>query len=287
MNGDPNRDIRVGLSVMPTDDFLRATLPLFEGGEVDVVEWSFDTAWTDRDLPSWMPPVLDDYADAGALLGHGTTYSPLSAVFGDEHRDWLARAKTAMTRRPYQSVTEHFGFMIAGAFEFCAPMPVPYTQAAVRIGVDRLRRLKDAVGVDVGLENLALAFGDADVRDQGPFLEDLLAPVGGFLVLDLHNIHCQARNFDRDPIELLEAYPLARVRQLHVSGGSWSNRGVRQDTHDAEVPEEVFALVPEAARMCSGLRHVILERVGGTLRTASDDARFAEDFRRLRALLRS
>lgn len=241
-----NREVVAGLALMPTDDFLRATLPLFERDEVGVVEWSFDTAWTDADLPPWMPPLLDDYAEGGMLLEHGTTYSPLSAAFTERQREWLERTKAAFARRSYQSVSEHFGFMTAGDFEFCAPMPVPYTDAAVRIGRDRLRRLADATKADVGLENLALAFGEDDVRDQGPFLEELLAQVDGFLVLDLHNIHCQAKNFGRDPRALLDRYPLHRVRQLHLSGGSWSEAGVRQDTHDGDVPDEVFDLVPHA-----------------------------------------
>lgn len=280
-----SRDIHVGLSLMPTEDFLRATLPLFEAGHVDVVEWSFDTAWTDDDLPSWMPPLLDDYAEKGRLLGHGTSFSPLSATFTDRQKDWLDRAKGAMARRSYASVSEHFGFMTAGDFDFCAPMPVPYTDAAVRIGQDRLRRLAEVAKVDVGLENLALAFGENDVRDQGPFLEELLSAVNGFLVLDLHNIHCQAKNFDRDARALLDGYPLHRVRQLHVSGGSWSAEGVRQDTHDAEVPDEVFELVPHAIAKCPNLRHVILERLGGTLRSPEEEVRLAADFHRLRGLL--
>lgn len=50
----------------------------------------------------------------------------------------------------------------------------------------------------IGLENLALAFTASDVRDQGQFLDDLLAPFDGFLVLDLHNLYCQLVNFDQD-----------------------------------------------------------------------------------------
>ncbi len=282
-------DVAVGLSLMPTEDFLRATLPLFETNAVDVVEWSFDTAWTDEELPSWMPPLLDDYAEAGRLLGHGIAYSPLSARFTARQDDWLRRLRVAFDRRAYRSVSEHFGFMTASDFEFGAPMPVPYTDSTVRIGRDRLRRLKEAARVDVGLENLALALGTRDVDDQGPFLEELLSAVDGFLVLDVHNLYCQASNFGRDALALAERYPLARVRQLHVSGGSWSGDGalrIRQDTHDDRVPDEVLALVAPIAARCPNLAHVILERVGGTLRDAAEEAAFAEDFRVLRKIVR-
>ena len=70
-------------------------------------------------------------------------------------------------------------------------------------------------------QDLAFAFGEDDVRDQGAFLERLLAPVDGFLLLDLHNLYCQMCNCDRNADELLTTYPLHRVRELHVSGGAW------------------------------------------------------------------
>jgi hypothetical protein len=46
------------------------------------------------------------------------------------------------------------------------------------------------------LENLALSFSVDDVKHQGEFLEKLVEPVNGFLILDLHNLYCQSHNFD-------------------------------------------------------------------------------------------
>ena len=144
---------------MPTDDFLAASLPLFEVGMVDVVEWSFDTAWSDDDLPPWMPALLDDFAASSALLAHGVGYSTLSARWEPRQEAWLARLREAFARRRYQRVSEHFGFMTADGFAYGAPLPVPFTEGALRVGRDRLERLADAARVPIGLENLALAFG--------------------------------------------------------------------------------------------------------------------------------
>src|SRR5262245_56053470 len=114
-------------------------------------------------------------------------------------------------------MSEYFGLVIVFGFVDGAPLPVPATAAALAIGRDRLARLGAAARAPVGVENLALAFGPSDVDAQGPFLEALLAPVDGYLVLDLHNLWCQAVNFARDPRALLATYPLARARVLHVS----------------------------------------------------------------------
>jgi uncharacterized protein (UPF0276 family) len=192
--------------------------------------------------------------------------------------------------RRYRHVSEHFGFSSTRNFHQSAPLPVPLTPATLRLGQDRLRKLAELAKVGVGLENLAFAFCLRDVLDQGRFLDELLAPVNGFVVLDLHNLFCQATNFQQPIEELLSGYPLDRVRELHVAGGSWSqpsisrSKPIRRDTHDGPVPEEIFTVLPEVLRRCPHVDTVILERMGGTLASA-DDASFRRDFLHLKEIV--
>lgn len=88
-------------------------------------------------------------------------------------------------------------------------------------------------------------------------------------------------------------YPLERVQELHLSGGSWSvaegRRGVdriRRDTHDGAVPEEVFDLLKIALRRCSNIKAVIFERLGDTLTREQDINDFREDFRRIKQIVK-
>ena len=248
----------VGLSLMLEDDFVRATLPFLEAGEVEVLEWSFDVGWSLPKLPDWADELLDHYSQAGRLLGHGVTFSALSAAWTARQAQWLQRLRGELDRRQYVHISEHFGFMTAGDFHRSAPLPVPLTAASLRLGQDRLRMLHEQGAEPVGLENLAFAFGRQDVADQGRFLDQLLAPVNGFLLLDLHNLYCQSCNFGLSLSELLDLYPLSRVRELHVSGGSWSpaNAGialprdsrtdlVRRDTHDGAVQRKCSPRCPK------------------------------------------
>ena len=76
---------QVGLSLMLEDDFLRAAFPLFEAGDVEVLEWSFDVGWPPTRMPDWALPLLQFYSGANNLLGHGVSYSPLSAGTDDQH----------------------------------------------------------------------------------------------------------------------------------------------------------------------------------------------------------
>jgi uncharacterized protein (UPF0276 family) len=164
---------------------------------------------------------------------------------------------------------------------------MPASDAAIAIGVDRLRRLADAVELPIGLENLALAMSADDALEQGAFLEALLDPVGGFLVLDVHNVFCQASSFDLDADELLDRLPLSRAREIHVSGGSWHDLvpRFRRDTHDGPVPDEVFALLERALARCPGVEAVFLERLGGTFDAADAASRYRADFERMRAIV--
>jgi uncharacterized protein (UPF0276 family) len=276
----------VGLSLMPEPEFATASLPLFADGFVDVVEWSVDMGWGPSGVPEWLDGLLDDYAAAGRLDAHGVTYSLLS-----EHprqAAWLDRLDGELRRRPHRRVSEHLGFMAAGDVHRSSPLPMPHTADVVDLARRQAQRLADRVGAPVGLENLATALAPTDISGQGALLADILEPVDGWLVLDLHNLWCQALNGGFDPVDLLDGYPCDRVRELHVSGGSWwtapgTDRTIRRDTHDGPVPDVVFALVPAALARCPAADTVILERIGTAFGDPTDDQRFRDDFLRLRA----
>lgn len=273
----------VGLSLMPDSGFLQATQPLFEAGDVEVLEWSFDVGWG-INLPTWVEQLINFYSQRDRLLGHGVSYSLLSARWSERQEQWLNLLQLEAKRYRYRHISEHFGWMSAGNFYQSAPLPMPLTPDTLRLGRDRLQRLTDKTSIAIGLENLAFAFGWQDILMQGEFIDRLLETVDGFLVLDLHNLYCQMHNFERSPLDLLNLYPLHRVRELHISGGSWSYSSgnpsvkIRRDTHDGDVPEEVFELLAIALKRCPKVEAIIFERLGNTLDEESKITRFRQDF---------
>jgi uncharacterized protein (UPF0276 family) len=272
---------------MPEPEFAAATLPLFADGLVDVVEWSFDMGWGPAPIPEWLDAVLAEYSDAGRLDGHGVSYSLLSRHPRQEA--WLAHLDRELRRRSYRRVSEHVGFMAAGPYRRSTPLPMPHHPDVVRLGRLQLERLSEKVGAAVGLENLATALTVGDASGQGALCDDLLEPSDGWMVLDLHNLWCQAANFGLDPGALVDAYPLDRVRELHLSGGSWwspsgSTRQIRRDTHDAPVPEEVLSWVGSVLPRCPNVDTVILERLGWTIADDAAAEELRESFRRIRTL---
>ncbi|MDR3617420.1 MAG: DUF692 family protein [Candidatus Obscuribacterales bacterium] len=285
------RKPKLGLSLMPTEDFREASAELFKANKVEVMEWSFDFTWNGVTIEPWCQDIIDRFSQSNSLTGHGVYLSGLSARFSERQQKWLAQAKEEFKSRKYIHASEHFGFSEAGPIERGAPLAVPMNSESLTKGKEMMRRFADATQCPVGLENLAFAFGLEDVKRQGEFIDQLISEVDGFLLLDVHNIYCQVENFRMSERELLNLYPLSKVRELHLSGGSWShsvsgNRlAVRRDTHDDAVPQEVFNLAALALKLCPNVECVILERLGSTMRDVHAQEEFRDDFETIEEIL--
>ena len=273
------------------NSLLQASLPLFTAEKVEAIEWSFDTLYKVRDIPSWFVELLQTFGSEGRLIGHGVYFSLFSGKWTLEQQRWLDHLRKIATNFRFDHITEHFGFMTGEDFHKGAPIPVPYTAETLTIGIDRLKRIRDACSCPVGLENLAFSYSPEEVKRHGEFLEKLVEPINGFIILDLHNLYCQLHNFSLDFETLIRAYPLDRVREIHISGGSWEPSGVnpgssiRRDTHDDAVPEQVFELLKKALSLCPNLKFVVLEQLGTALYTVESQQCFQQDFDKMQAIV--
>ncbi|QXP61577.1 DUF692 family multinuclear iron-containing protein [Olleya sp. HaHaR_3_96] len=281
---------KLGLSIMPNPEFIAAALPLFESAQVEVIEWSFDTILDKKYQPEWLPLVLKEYGDNNRLLGHGVYYAPLDANWGPNQDNWLQKAKLETLAYNYNHLSEHFGVMSSANAHHGFPLPFDLSDTILKIGIDRLKRLQNTVQLDIGIENLALASNVSDILKQGAFIEKLVAPINGFVILDLHNIYCQSINFDLDLLTIITSYPLHLVKEIHLSGGSWDHapnltKPIRRDTHDGRIPEVLLDLLPEVLQRCPVLEFVIFERLGDTFQNENDGLEFRADFNKIQAII--
>ncbi|QIY90203.1 MNIO family chryseobactin maturase [Chryseobacterium gallinarum] len=279
----------LGISMMAEADFLTAILPLLRDGSIDVLEWSFDTFYHAEE-PDWLTRLLNFYSQNNRLLGHGVYYSLFDAKWTERQSMWLQKLKEEVQQRKYNHITEHFGFMNTENFHQGVPLPVSLHPKTLEIGKDRLCRLQEVLEIPVGIENLAFSFSIDDVKQQGIFLEKLIEDTDGFLILDLHNIYCQACNFGLGIEEIVRLYPLEKVREIHLSGGSWQTspygkRRIRRDTHDDTVPAEILAVLPSVLSQCENLEYVIIERLGHTIQTETEAKDFLDDFLKVKAII--
>lgn len=283
--------IRSGVSCNLDNQLLQATLPLFASEKVEAIEWSFDTLYKVRDIPDWFVELLQAFGREGRLIGHGVYFSLFSGKWTAEQERWLDHLRKVSSNFSFDHITEHFGFMTGEDFHKGAPISVPYTNETLHIGIDRLQRIQEACSCPVGLENLAFSYSLDEVKRHGEFLERLIAPINGFIILDLHNLYCQLQNFSLDFETIIQAYPLDRVREIHISGGSWEPSGIlpertiRRDTHDDAVPDAVFDLLKKTVPLCKNLKFVMLEQLGIALHTPESQYRFQQDFNQMQEIV--
>ncbi|MEZ4318417.1 MAG: DUF692 family protein [Myxococcota bacterium] len=261
----------VGIVWPRSGDVRNALQPLLDAGEVRALQLTVEHAFRGELGPGFTEP-LDRAAAAGLLVGHAVYGSPYTTPRDRMTVDWLARTRRVLERWPVRWLTDHVGCCRVPGWN-AAPVPLPGSRALVATVRAHLDWVGSELGVPVGLENLALAVSRDDVLLQPDLVDAMLRPSGGVLLLDLHNLWCQAVNFDLDPVALLERWPLDLVRQVHVAGGSWMDHPAgrfRRDTHDGAVPDAVFALVPEAVARCPALEVIVLERLRGTVEDPDD-----------------
>lgn len=272
---------KIGVALLPDLNWWDAIKPLLEQGEIEALESSFDMLWGRSSLPSFINELLQEYSSRKSLYGHGVYLSLFSGLWSEHHTQWLEMLSTEVLKYQYQHVSEHFGFSVTKSFSDNAPLPVPLDNQILDLFRPRVAKLAESVNCRIGFENLALSLVAEDILEQGKFLGELVSPHNGFILLDLHNLFCQICNFDIDPLELLLSYPVERVTELHVSGGSWAQHNgklIRRDTHDGPIPDEVFQLLKMALKIYPNVEVIIFERITNSLQDAKERNLFRADF---------
>jgi len=227
------------------------------------------------------------------FVAHGVGWSPGTAR-RDEARDarWLERIRADQAAFRYRWYTDHLGVSVADGRDLTLPLPLPPTDAAadvVRASLERLQSIVD----DVGVENSVFYYHLGDPLDEPAFLHRALGGPRMHLLLDLHNVYTTAVNAGFEPERYVDALPLDRVIEIHVSGGADSDpawlpggRTLRLDSHDHAVPEEVWALLDRTLPRCANVRGVTLERMEGTVGEA-DVPLLRDELRRVRRAVES
>lgn len=271
-------------------DILLTLLPLFANGDIDGIEWSFDALYDRDTIPDWFYDLLQLYGKNGRLIGHGIFFSLFNGDWTRDQESWLEHLTSMSQRFQFDHISEHFGFTSGAHFHSGAPLSIPMTNATLTLGIDRLKRIYNACMRPVGLENLAFAYQLDDVKRQAEFMDQLLTPINGFLILDIHNLYCQLHNFNVHLDDIINIYPLTKVREIHISGGSWerstvSSKDIRRDTHDDSVPAEVFTILEKVLPLCPNVKFVVMEQLGTALKDKSSRDKFRSDFQKMKTII--
>jgi len=236
--------------------------PLCHGGEglVDAIEVEPETFWAPA---SQGRPTRSHLGAAVAHLPqpkllHGVA-APLGGVCGAplEHADLLA--KDIAEIQP-QFISEHLSFThfrpqpdsqeIFSGFL----LPPSYSSAGAALAARNIRRRRTALGgipiaVETTVDYLPAAPG---AWPPGEFVSAVAEDADCGILLDLHNVMCNARNGGVSMAAFCEALPLERVWEIHLAGGE-SESGFFTDAHSGLVEPE---LMEAAATLIASLPNV-------------------------------
>jgi uncharacterized protein (UPF0276 family) len=205
------------------------------------------------------------------VVYHGVTLGPASTHPVDPRR--LERVARTLEALEVESWSEHLAFVRAAGIEIGHLAAPPRTIATIDGTVSNLHRLRGMTGLMPALENIAtLVEPPGSTLSEPEWVSGIASEAHADLLIDLHNLLCNAHTTALDPERYLLGFPLERVTHVHLSGGHWIPEPLRHakgpgamrllDDHLHPVPPKVFSLL---SRLASGTQRpltVIIERDG-------------------------
>jgi uncharacterized protein (UPF0276 family) len=177
---------------------------------------------------------------------HGVSMSLGSADPLDEA--YLRRLSELVRQAEPALVSDHLCWTSAGGHNSHDLLPLPFTPEAASHAARKIRRVQEAVGRRILIENVSsyLTFADSTL-EEAAFLSAVAEEADCHILLDVNNVYVNSRNHGFDAVAYLDAVPAERVRQIHLAGHE-DLGDVVIDTHDHPVRDEVWELYRHAAR---------------------------------------
>lgn len=236
--------------------------------EIDVVEVIIDDYFN---APASQLRALRTLAGQVHVIYHGVGLGLATSLPVDQKR--IEKLARVLDRLAPDVWSEHLAFVRAGRIEIGHLAAPPRSLSTLEGTLENLERLKKTVGSYPALENIATLIDPPGSKMSEPqWVGAILDQSGCDQLLDLHNLYSNAINFGADPVNYLNAFPLDRVRVVHLSGGKWTKepigfesrpRGERLlDDHIHDVPKAVYDLLRVVARSVDQPLTVIIERDG-------------------------
>lgn len=138
-------------------------------------------------------------------------------------------------------------------------LPLPYTEASLKHIVQRIRQVQDTLGRRIALENPStyLEFKYSTIP-EAEFIAAMAQAADCHLLLDVNNVYVSCYNHRLDAQAYLDALPLDRVIQVHLSGHRHKDTHII-DTHDDHVTDAVWALYQYVVERAGRVPNTMIE----------------------------
>jgi uncharacterized protein (UPF0276 family) len=199
---------------------------------------------------------LERFRGAYPLSLHGVGLSLGSADGLDERH--LAKLEALVRRFDPVLVSEHLSWSAIGGRHANDLLPLPYTEEALALVIERVERVQERLGRTILLENVSSyhAFPESSIPEW-EFVAEVARASACSLLLDVNNIHVNAFNHRFDSRRYLAAIDPASVAEIHLAGFEEGD-GCLIDTHGTPVSPEVWSLY-EAAIARFGAQPTLIE----------------------------
>jgi uncharacterized protein (UPF0276 family) len=222
--------------------------------------------------------VLDRVRQDSEIVLHGVSLSigstdPLDLDYLGAVRD-LARSIEATW------ISDHLCFGSVEGHRAHDLWPLPFTEEALVHVVERTRRAQDVLRTRLLLENVSSYVEyRCSTIPEWDFMREVAERADALLLLDVNNVHVNAKNHGFSPESYLDALSPERVKQIHLAGHTdYGTHAI--DDHGSAVPGPVWELYRHALRRFGPLVTIVEwdENIPelGVLRAESETARRLE-----------
>ncbi len=155
-------------------------------------------------------------------------------------------------------VSDHICWTAVAGHQSFDLLPLPLNQETLAHLSRRISQIQELTKRPWAFENPSLyIWPETSDMSEGEFFTELSAQTGCAYLLDVNNVYVTSHNLQKDPIQWLSDWPLDRVTQFHLAGGTHQN-GLIIDTHNQPVEEIVWGLYKKIIRQ-TGPRPTIVE----------------------------
>lgn len=218
----------------------------------DFLNGAPDTGWVEVHSENYFGDggfdlhVLEQVRARYPVSLHGVGLS-LGSVDGLRTRH-LERLAGLVERIEPALVSEHLCWGAWGERHFNDLLPMPFTQEALDLTVDRVVQVQDRLRRPILVENVSsyVTYRDSAMSEM-EFLVALARRSGCGLLLDVNNLHVNACNHGHDANEELARVPAGMVGEIHLAGHSVVD-DLLVDDHGSQVRDAVWQLYESACR---------------------------------------
>jgi uncharacterized protein len=162
-------------------------------------------------------------------------------------RDHLLRLKTLCGRYEPESFSEHLAWSSHDGVYFNDLLPLPYTRQTLERVAEHIDEVQTLLERSMLLENPStyVSFAESTMPEVD-FLREIAHRTGCGLLLDVNNVFVSAKNHGTEALSYLDAFPLDRVREVHLGGhheeADDAGAPLLIDAHGSPVADAVWAL---------------------------------------------